>query len=73
MAKIAKNVTGGIRWSLERPSKDPVKTTALIYLKEALVRERYEDCGEFIRIAEEFGATRAEIRNLLEDPKRSPG
>lgn len=55
-----------------RRSRDPVKLTALIYLREALVAERYEECAEIIAIAKEFGALDAEIRVLLEDPRRHP-
>ena len=55
-----------------RRTRDPVKLTALIYLREALISERYEDCSEFIAIAKEFGALDAEIRALLEDPRRHP-
>ncbi|HOW59589.1 MAG TPA: hypothetical protein PLO78_07695 [Candidatus Omnitrophota bacterium] len=53
-------------------SRDPVKLTALIYLREALLEEKYEVCPEFIAIAKEFGALNEEIRALLEDSKRHP-
>ena len=52
--------------------RDPVKLTALLYLKEALLQERYEECSEMIAIAQEFGAFPSEIQNLLEDPRRNP-
>lgn len=52
--------------------KHPVKLTALLYLKEALQKERYEECEELISTAREFGAARYEIDDLLEDPRRSP-
>lgn len=55
-----------------RRTRDPVKLTALIYLREALIAERYEDCSDFIAIAKEFGAFDEEIRFLLEDPRRHP-
>lgn len=55
-----------------RRTRDPVKLTALIYLREALIGARYEDCAEFIAIAKEFGALDDEIRVLLEDPRRHP-
>ena len=55
-----------------RRTRDPVKLTALIYLREALIAERYENCAEFIAIAKEFGALDEEIRILLEDPRRHP-
>ena len=56
-----------------RSLKHPVGLTALVYLKEALLRERYENCAEIIALAKEFGAENYQIRNLLEDPRRSPG
>lgn len=52
--------------------KDPVKLTALLYLREALLEERYEECAEFIAIAVEFGAKPFEIKNVLEDRRRIP-
>lgn len=55
-----------------RIRRDPVKLTALLYLREALLEERYEACAEFIAIAREFGAQPFEIDQLLEDPRRMP-
>ena len=55
-----------------RTSRHPVKTTALTYLREALLEEVYEDCALAIKIAKEFGAQEFEIQNLLEDPRRKP-
>ena len=52
--------------------KDPVKLTALLYLKEALIKERYEQCPQFIALAREFGAQNPEIDELIEDPRRMP-
>ncbi len=52
--------------------RNPVKLTALLYLREALLSARYEDCAEFIRIAKEFGAKEREIEELLEDARRIP-
>jgi hypothetical protein len=46
--------------------------TALLYLREALLQERYEDCAEFINTAREFGAEFFEIQNILEDARRMP-
>lgn len=51
-----------------RGNGDPVKLTALLYLKEALLQERYEDCAEFVAVAREFGALPVEIRTVLENP-----
>ena len=53
--------------------KHPVRLTALLYLKEALLKEQYEICAEVIALAQEFGATASEVQGLLEDPRRSPG
>lgn len=53
-----------------RAEVDPVALTALLYLKEALVEERYEECAELVRIALEFGAGEVRIGYLLEDPRR---
>lgn len=52
--------------------KDPVKLTALLYLREALLSQRYEECGQFVAIAKEFGAHPREIEELLEDARRQP-
>ena len=49
---------------------DPIALTALLYLKEVLVEERYEECAAIIRIALEFGAGEARVGYLLEDPRR---
>lgn len=57
---------------VRRRGDDPVKLTALLYLQEALREERYEDCAPMIAVAREFGASEAEIRNLLEDSRRTP-
>ena len=58
--------------SFERINRHPVKLTALLYLKEALLNEVFEECPLFIQIAYEFGAKDGEIESLLEDPRRSP-
>ena len=66
----ASNASG--LWNRRRTSRHPVKLTALLYLKEALLNEVYEDCPLAIEIATEFGAEDFEIENLLEDPRRNP-
>ena len=53
--------------------KHPVKLTALFYLREALLKEKYEDCAGIIAVAKEFGASDFEVQDLLEDPRRTPG
>lgn len=44
-----------------------LKATALLYLKEALVKEEYEDCAGLIQNAKDFGAEAKEISDLLTD------
>ena len=58
--------------TLLRFRRDPVKLTALLYLREALLKERYEQCPQFVAVAKEFGACPREIEELLEDPRRMP-
>ncbi len=55
-----------------RGERHPLRLTALLYLREALLEERYEECATAIEIAREFGAQPIEIRLLLEDPRRQP-
>ena len=55
-----------------KPVRDPLRLTALLYLREALVEERYEECAELVSWALKFGANPAEIQNLLEDVRRKP-
>ena len=43
----------------------PIKVTALVYLTEALERERYEECEELIQIASEFGASASRINEAI--------
>ena len=66
-----KTASSGIRFA--RRESHPLKTTSLLYLKEALLKEQYEECAGIIATAKEFGAADWEIRHLLEDPRRSPG
>ena len=58
--------------TLVRVRRNPVKLTALLYLREALRSQRYEECAQFIAIAKEFGAQEREIEELLEDARRMP-
>ncbi len=57
---------------VRRRRKHPLAFTALLYLREALLREAYEDCAEFIRVAQEFGADPNEVKLILEDARRYP-
>lgn len=55
-----------------RSNRNPVRLTALLYLKEVLLKERFEECRDIIAVAYEFGATENEVQGLLEDPRRNP-
>ncbi len=71
MKAIEEN-TRGPTLTLLSVKRNPVKLTALLYLREALLRQRYEQCLHFIRIAREWGAQDREIEELLEDARRLP-
>lgn len=47
-----------------------LQVTALTYLQDALVNERYEECADLVRAAKEYGATLAEIRAILAEAAR---
>ena len=68
---MIKTMPAGEGKRTRRPSH-PLKVTALWYLKESLVREQYEKCAEIVALAKEFGAQDFEVRDLLEDPRRTP-
>ncbi|MCB9799761.1 MAG: hypothetical protein H6757_03255 [Candidatus Omnitrophica bacterium] len=53
-----------------RVIRDPLRFSALFYLREALLEERYEECAEIIEAARELGANVLEIQNILEVPQR---
>ena len=59
------------RWAVPI-KRHPLRLTSLLYLREALLEERYEECAQMVEVAKEFGATEMEIRILLEDPRRVP-
>ena len=49
---------------------ETLKATSLLYFKEALLNEEYEDCEELIRIAKRFGATQSEISGVVAECNR---
>lgn len=69
---MIKTVKSPIPGCKTRSDRHPVRVTALWYLKDALLKERYETCADILSVAREFGATENEIQGLLEDPRRSP-
>jgi hypothetical protein len=44
---------------------DVLKLSALVYLKEALDGQKYESCAELVNLAGKFGATKAEITEVI--------
>lgn len=42
-----------------------LKATSLLYFKDALFNQRYEDCAELIRAAKSFGAQPGEIGRII--------
>ena len=50
-----------------------LKTTALLYFKEALLNEQYEDCARLVRIAKGFGAQQGEISAVIAEHNRGEG
>lgn len=42
-----------------------LKTTALVYVKDALDRQAYESCAELIGLAKGFGASQDDIRDVI--------
>ncbi len=47
-----------------------LKATSLLYFKEALLKERYEDCAELVWIAKGFGAQQSEISGVIAESNR---
>lgn len=41
------------------------KVTALVYFKDALVKQEYESCKELITLAKKFGAEQNEIDEVI--------
>ena len=72
MSKMAQKTNNRAFVKPIRQRRDPLTLTALLYLKEALLAERYEECREIIEIALEFGAKALDVQFLLEDPRRTP-
>lgn len=42
-----------------------LKVTSLLYFKDALLNQRYEDCAELIRAAKSFGVQPGEISRII--------
>lgn len=48
-----------------------LKTTSLLYFKEALIKEQYEDCAELIHTAKRLGAEQDEISEVIAEYLRT--
>ena len=44
-----------------------LKTTSLLYFKEALRDQRFEQCSTLIKTAKRFGAQNADIRKVINE------
>jgi hypothetical protein len=42
-----------------------LKATALVYLKDALIKEEFEQCPELIQKAQYFGADKTEVQKVI--------
>ena len=42
-----------------------LKATALVYFKDALLKQEYESCKELADLAKKFGAQQSEIREVI--------
>lgn len=49
----------------------PVALTALLYLQDAVRKERYEECAAMVAAAREFGVPELDIYGVLVEPRRS--
>jgi 4-aminobutyrate aminotransferase-like enzyme len=49
---------------------ETLKATSLLYLREALLKQKYEDCTELIQTAKEFGAQQNEISGIIAEAVR---
>ncbi|OGX06290.1 MAG: hypothetical protein A2Z88_00580 [Omnitrophica WOR_2 bacterium GWA2_47_8] len=48
-------------------NSDTLKVTALLYFKEALAQERYEECAELIQAAKNFGVEQDEVKGIINE------
>jgi len=52
---------------------ETLKATSLLYFRDALLKEQYEDCAELVRIAKRFGAAQSEISGVIAESNRGMG
>lgn len=60
-----KSFTNTRTYAGEKMIPHPLKATALLYLRDALSEERYEEMADITAIAREFGADEWDIRIAL--------
>ncbi|GEM_PF-1041006 len=46
-------------------ANDLLKATSLLYLKDALEGQRYEECAALIQSAKDYGADLSEVSNVI--------
>ena len=46
-------------------SDEILKATALVYFKDALEKQEYENCKELSDLAKKFGAQQSEIKSVI--------
>jgi hypothetical protein len=44
-----------------------LKVTALVYFKDALVKQEFEACDELVALAKNFGASTSEVEEVVTD------
>lgn len=47
------------------PRAKLLKVTALLYLKEALYKQKFEQCAELVQAAKRYGATTEEVHKVI--------
>ena len=50
-----------------KTSDELLKTTSLLYFKEALQNQQFEQCPTLIKTAKRFGAQNADIRKVIDE------
>ena len=58
-------LTAGRSAGKQAAADETLKVTTLLYLKEALEQERYENCAELIQTAKKFGANTSDISQVI--------
>jgi len=68
--KVKSNITFNNDKNNPITRDETLKVTALVYFKEALVKQEFEECAELIKAAKRFGAQQAEISDVIAEYAR---